>query len=144
MPEPISKIEIAEIEARGGKVSLLARIISIPGLEKIAQHFHEMKHEQAESYKEASAKKLAKMDELIKVLETKPTDLMAIVAIVAGIKSDHTTLSAEFHEHKAHCDAEEDEHEEEPCAYKLTGKRDRRGFIDLEYGLTFTPVKSDE
>lgn len=143
MPEPISKLEIAEIEARGGKVSLMAKIISIPGLEQIARHFHDMKHEQAEAYKVASAAKLEKMDELIKVLDTKPTDLMAIVAIVAGIKSDHATLSADFLEHKAHCDAE-DEEDEEPCEYKLTGKRDRRGFIDLEYGLTFTPVKKDE
>lgn len=133
MPNPISKKEIEEIEARGGKVNLMAKIIAMPVLENLVRHFHEMKHEQQENYKAAMEAKLKKMDEMIAAI-SKPTlvpGLRDLVQIMTELKA----LQVE-HEKK-----EDDEHE--PCAYKVTGKRDRRGFIDLEHGLTFTPVKDD-
>ncbi len=140
MPNPIGKKELELIEKRGGQIDTLAKVIAIPVLEKIARHFDEMKHEELASYKAASESKLAKMDELIKVLESKSIDLGPVVAIVAAIKAEHATLIADFNAHKEHCDKEDDE----PCAYRVTGQRDRRGFIDIEVGLLFTPVPKDE
>jgi hypothetical protein len=134
VPNPISKEEIERIEKGGGKVNLMAKIIAVPGLEAIARHFHDMKHEQAEAYRAASAAKLKKMDEMIKAIG-KPTEIPGLLALVK-IMTELKALQVE-HEKK-----EDDEHE--PCAYKVTGKRDRRGFIDLEVGLTFTPVPKDE
>ena len=139
MVEPITKKELELIEKRGGQIDTLARIIAVPALEKIARHFDEMKHEEMASYKAASEGKLAKMDQLIKVLEDKAIDLGSVVKIVSDIKAEHAGLIADFNAHKAHCDKEDDG----PCAYRVTGQRDRRGFIDIEVGLLFTPVKDD-
>lgn len=141
MPDPLTKKDIAEIEARGGQVNLMAKIISIPVLEKIARHFTEMKQAHLESYKAAHAAKLAKLDELIKVLEKKEIDLTPVLNIMGEIQKDHARIAAE---HKALMEKGDDYEEHEPCEYKLTGRRDRRGFIDIEHGLTFTPVKNDE
>ena len=69
MPEPISKMELDQIQKRGGKVETLPKLIEIPGLERIVKHFHDMKHEQTMAYKAAAEAKLAKLDELIKALE---------------------------------------------------------------------------
>jgi hypothetical protein len=138
VPNPISKKEIEEIEARGGTVNLMAKIISMPVLESIARHFHEMKHEQAENYKAAMEAKLKKMDEMI-VAIGKPTQIPGLINLVKIM----TELKALQVAHEKH-ELEEDDDEHEPCAYKVTGKRDRRGFIDLEHGLTFTPVPKDE
>ena len=137
MPNPISQKEIEEIEARGGKVNLLAKIIAVPALENLVRHFHEMKHEQMMGYKEAHAAKLKKMDEMIAAIG-KPT----LVPGLRDLVQIMTELKALQVEHELKEDDEDDEHK--PCAYKVTGKRDRRGFIDLEHGLTFTPVENDE
>ncbi len=146
MHEPISKKELELVEGRGGQVDILAKIISIPALEAITQLILQVKIDQAESYTDGQEEKLAKFDELIKAIESKSMDLGPVVRIVAEIQKEHTALIADFNAHKEHCKKheEEEEHEEERCAYKLTGKRDRRGFIDIEYGLTFTPVKDDD
>jgi hypothetical protein len=141
VPEPISKKELELIEKRGGQITTLAKIISIPALEAITQLMLQVKIDQAEAYTEGQEQKMAKMDELIKALESKEMNLGPVVKIVSDIKAEHTQLIADFNAHKEHCRTHEEEEEHEPCAYKMTGKRDRRGFIDLEYGLTFTPVK---
>ena len=72
MPEPISKAEIERIEKAGGKVNLMAKIIAVPGLEAIAKHFHDIKHEQAEAYQAAMAATLTKMDETIAAIGPPP------------------------------------------------------------------------
>lgn len=134
MAEPISKDEIERIEKSGGKVNLMAKIIAIPGLEKIAKHFHDMKHEQAQAYKAAMDAKLKKMDQLIKALEKQ--DLADAMKRLCAIQNAMLEMK------QKHMQEKDEEHE--PCEYKLTGRRDRRGFIDIEHGLTFTPVKNDE
>ncbi len=146
MPDSISKKELELVEKRGGRIDILAKIISIPALEAITQLMLQVKIDQAESYTEGQEEKMAKFDELIKTLADKELNLGPVVRIVAEIQKEHTALIADFNAHKEHCKKheEEEEHEHEPIAYKLTGKRDRRGFIDLEYGLTFTPVKDGD
>jgi putative sterol carrier protein len=139
--DPISKQEIAEIEKRGGKVSLMAKIVSIPGLEKLVRHFHEMKHEQTKTYAAVHAAKIAKLDQLIEAVKGSKGDMMPVMVELIKIQKEHVTLIADFNAHKEHCDQEDDD---EPCAYRVTGKRDRRGFIDLEVGLLFTPVPKEE
>ncbi len=134
MPEPISKSELEEIKARGGQIEMLAKVISVPGLEQIARHFHDMKTEEAAAYKSAHDAKLAKMDQLIKALESK--DLADAMKRLCEIQNAMLEMK------KKHMQEKDEEHE--PCEYKLTGRRDRRGFIDIEHGLTFTPVKNDE
>lgn len=134
MPNPISKQEIEEIEARGGKVNLMAKIIAIPGLEAIARHFHEMKHEQAEAYKAAMEAKLKKMDEMITAIG-KPTAVPGLDNLVK-IMTELKALQI------AHEKQEKEEHE--PCEYLLTFERDQRHFIDGTKGIKFTPVKDDE
>jgi putative sterol carrier protein len=140
VPEPISKKELELVEKRGGKVSIMAKIISLPGLEQLVRHFHEMKHEQTKTYAAVHAAKIAKLDQLIEAVKGSKNDMMPVMVELIKIQKEHVTLIADFNAHKEHCDQEDDE---ERCAYKLTGKRDRRGFIDLEYGLTFTPVKGE-
>jgi hypothetical protein len=139
VPKPITKKEIERIEAAGGKVTLMAKIISMPVLEQIARHFHEMKHEQAKTYAAVHAAKLEKLDQLISAVKGGKHDMMPVMVELIKIQKEHVTLIADFNAHKEHCDQEDDE----PCAYRVTGKRDRRGFIDLEVGLLFTPVKDD-
>ena len=135
MPNPISKKQIEEIEARGGKVNLMAKIIAIPGLEAIARHFHDMKHEQAEAHKAAMAAKLEKMDQLIKALESKD---------LAGAMQRLCEIQNAMLEMKQKHMAEKDDDDDEPCEYLLTFDRDRRGLIDGDKGIRFKPVKSDE
>ena len=42
---------------------------------------------------------------------------------------------------KEHMAMKTDDTDHSPCSYKVTGKRDQRGLIDLEHGLIFTAVK---
>ncbi len=152
MHEPISKKELELVEKRGGQVELMAKIISIPALEAITQLILQVKIDQAESYQEGQTEKLAKFDELIKVIQEASSgsdaELKQMLAQImrehSVVLREHATLIADFNAHKEHCKTHEEEEENERCAYKLTGKRDRRGFIDIEYGLTFTPVENDE
>lgn len=149
MPEPISKKELELIEKRGGQIDTLAKVIAVPALENIARHFDEMKHEEMASYKAASESKLAKMDELIKVIQEAASGsdaevkamLVRIMTEHSAVLREHATLTEQFNAHKEHCEKHEGD---ELCAYRLTGQRDRRGFIDIEFGITFTPVKHDE
>jgi hypothetical protein len=133
VPEPISKDEIERIEKSGGKVNLMAKIIAIPGLEAIARHFHEMKHEQAQAYKDAMDAKLKKMDEMIAAIG-KPTAVPGLKDLVK-IMTELKALQV------AHEKREKEEHE--PCEYLLTFERDQRHFIDGEKGIRFRPVKDD-
>jgi len=134
VPKPLTKSDIEAIEQRGGKVNLMAKIIAVPGLEAIARHFHDMKHEQQQNYKAAMEAKLKKMDEMITAIG-KPTE-------IPGLR-DLVKIMTELKALQVAQEKKEDE-EHKPCAYKVTGKRDRRGFIDIEHGLTFTPVKTDD
>lgn len=117
--------------------------VEIPGLDKMMEHLHAMKHERQKSHEALTEKKLAKMDEVIKAIGeitgagTEP----ALMQMMEKILKEHATIVAEFKAHKEHCDREDEEHE--MVAYKLTGKRDRRGLIDFEHGLMFTPVKGN-
>lgn len=141
MAEPISKQELELIEKRGGKVSLMAKVISLPGLEQLVRHFHDMKHEETKTYAAVHAAKIAKLDLLIEAVKGSKHDMMPVMVELIKIQKEHVTLIADFNAHKAHCDQDDDD---EPCAYRVTGKRDRRGYIDLEAGLLFTPVKAED
>lgn len=149
MPDPISKKELELVKGRGGKVALMAKVITIPALEAITQLMLQVKIDQAESYQEGQTEKLAKFDELITTIKEAASGsdaevkamLVRIMTEHSAVLREHATLTEQFNAHKEHCDKHEDEAR---CAYKLTGKRDRRGFIDIEYGLTFTPVNGGD
>ena len=108
-----------------------------------------MKHEEMASYKDAQDSKLAKFDELIQVIKEAASGsdaevkamLVRIMTEHSEVLREHATLTEQFNAHKEHCEKHEGD---ELCAYRLTGQRDRRGFIDIEFGITFTPVKNDE
>jgi len=122
--------------------------VDIPGLDKMMEHLHAMKHERQKSHEGMTEKKLAKMDEVIKAIQAikfptlpKGDASAPVMKMMEKILKEHATIVAEFKAHKEHCDREDEEHE--MVAYKLTGKRDQRGLIDFEHGLMFTPVKGN-
>lgn len=151
MVSPVRRVTAKDLELaqkNGAKITRPPMSVEIPGLEKAMEHLHAMKHERQKSHEALTEKKLAKMDEVIKAIGAikpgKDTDLSPLMKMMQKILKEHATIVAEFNAHKKHCDLEDEEHEQ--VAYKLTGKRDRRGLIDLEHGLMFTPVngKGDE
>lgn len=139
MVRTLTKSDLQVIERKGGSVERIeSESIQIPGLEKIAEHFHQMKHEQAEAYKAASAAKLAKLDELVKVIEKAAQasgNEKEVAQILLQIKREHSTVVSE---HKA---LKEVAHVHEPCEYLLTFERDQRNLIDGTKGIRFAPVK---
>jgi len=131
VPKAISKLELEEIHARGGKVETLAKIISVPGLEVIAKHFQELKAEQAAAHQKMGDAKLAKLDKLIKAIQGSKIDLGAIVKMISEIQKEHGIMKAQL---------ENRVEGKEPCEYLLTFERDRRGLIDGTKGIRFTPA----
>lgn len=134
---------------KGAKVTRPKMAVEFPELVELFKHFHEMKHQHSMKHEEQWEKKFAKMDQLVKAIEGiklepgkpgKPGNDKAVAEvakILLQIKKEHSTVTAE---HKA---LKEMAHTHEACDYKVTGKRDQRGLIDLEHGLTFTAIHND-
>ena len=143
MVSPVRRVTERDLElaqASGAKLTRPNMVVELPGLEEMMKHFHAMKHERTKSHEAMTEKKLAKMDEVIKAIQATGAgkDQAGLMAMMQKILKEHATIVAEFNAHKKHCDMEDDE---EPHDYKLTGRRDQRGLIDLEYGLKFEVIK---
>jgi len=138
MVRRVKDMDLQLARERGAQVSRPKMEIDFPGLATIIDYF---KNELAEEKKDAAsdaehkkkwAEKMAKFDELITAVKAikapapaRPMDLKPLIAAVLARR-------------------EESGDDSEPCDYKLTGKRDQRGLIDLEYGLTFTAIRNDD
>ncbi len=136
MAKRVSDMELQLARDRGAKVTRPAMEIDFPGLATIIEYFkHEMAEEKNDgkddkddkAHAEHRAKKFQMMKELIaavKAIKTpQPLDLKPLIAAVT---------------------AQREESGGEPCDYRLTGRRDQRGLIDLEHGLTFTAIRNDD
>jgi hypothetical protein len=124
----LSQAQMAEIKLKGGKVETMPKLVHAPGLEQIALQFAEIKREAADRHMKHNHAMMTRLDALIESVKAikitaTPQDLAPLAAAIMSMRQAHT--------------------EHEPCDYKLTGKRDRRGFIDLEHGLTFTAVRDE-
>lgn len=148
MVRQVSELDLEKARRQGAEVVQRPSKIEAPQLTDIAQimrEFAAMKKDVAAKYEEKWKKKLAKMDELIEAIRACAPDNTSngeLMAMLKNIQKEHTKIASE---HAALMAVEKEEHEgghddDEPCTYKLTGRRDNRGLIDLEYGLTFTPV----
>jgi hypothetical protein len=127
---------------QGKQVSRPPLEVQLPDLEKLMEHFHQMKHEKMEAWSKNHAAKMAKLDELIKAVQGiklegggSSKDSEKLAQILLQIKKEHSTVTAE---HKA---LKEVAHVHENCNYRVTGRRDQRGLIDLEHGLLFEVVR---
>ncbi|TFH48857.1 MAG: hypothetical protein E4H01_05510 [Lysobacterales bacterium] len=148
MVRMLTKAELEGIASRGGQVDRLPQKMSIvdpvtiEGLQKLFADMMEMKRSHSAAHQAQWEKKFAKMDQLITAVKAaaKGTDLGPVMKMMADIQAEHKKIAVEHAALKVEYERE-DESEDEGCAYKLTGRRDQRGLIDLEYGLTFTPVK---
>ncbi len=130
MVRRVKDMDLQLAREKGAQVSRPKMEIDFPGLAVIIEYFkHEMAEEKDDSkHKEAHAQKVKLMQELIAAVKAikapapaRPMDLKPLMTLMAD-KSESG----------------------EPCDYKLTGKRDQRGLIDLEYGLTFTAIRNDD
>ena len=146
MVREVSKEGIASVLARGGMATPVPKEpppeVKIQGLDEIMGQILGMKQEKMDAWKESHAAKLEKLDEMIQAIKENQLDIEPLTMLMAelvALKAAH-----EAREVLEDLEDDDDDHDDEPCEYKLTGRRDRRGLIDLEYGLTFTPVKSDE
>lgn len=143
MGRPIKEMELQMRSNRGAKVERPEQTVRVPELVELFKHFHQMKHEHSMKHEAKWEEKLKKLDELIAAVKgikldtPKGTDLGPIMKLLADIQKEHTKIAADHAAMKAEYSDDDDD---EPCTYKLTGKRDQRGLIDLEYGLTFTPI----
>jgi hypothetical protein len=122
----VNKGELEKIQARGGKVHTMPKHVAMPGLEAVIAQFAALKKDAGERHDRHNAAMLERIDKLLEAIASirlvpgKPQDLAPLIAAIGEMRQEH-----------------------EPCDYKLTGKRDRRGFIDLEHGLTFTAVRDE-
>lgn len=141
MVKRVTQIDLQRAAARGAEVTKIPQLVEIPELEKLLTEMMgqevRIRDEKNRRWGENHQEKMAKFDELIAAIKSATPatlDLAPIMAMVREIQRDHKKIAAE---HAALMAGGE---EREPCTYKLTGRRDQRGLIDLEYGLTFTPV----
>ncbi len=145
MGRPITEMELSMRADRGARIERPEQVVKIPQLAKMVEAMLSFKREQQKKYEAKWEQKFAKMDQLIAAVQNiKPADqvdLAPLMKMMADIQKEHKKIAAEHAVLKAEYSKGEEYEDHEPCEYKLTGKRDRRGLIDLEHGLTFTPVK---
>jgi len=145
MVKRVTDKDLILAQERGGKLKRPPIKLEIPELVELFNKFHQMKIDRSKKHEAGIEKKLGKMDEIVKAINAaakksttaKSVDLGPIMKLLNDIRKEHQAIVSEFNAHKKHCDEHEDD---EPCDYKLTGKRDQRGLIDLEAGLIFTAV----
>jgi len=146
MVRKVTDMDLVLARERGAQSTRPPVEMQFPELIQLIEHYHEMKHENAQRHEANFSKKLAKRDDSVKAIEkataaktqaAKPVDLKPFMKMLTSIQAEHikilkehTMLKAEYGEGEEH----------KPCDYKITGKRDQRGLIDLEAGLTFTAV----
>jgi hypothetical protein len=139
MAKSVTDMNVALRVARGAKIERPEQTVNIPGLAEAMERFMALKREHSKMHSAAIDKKLGKLDELIaavKGIKVEAADLGPVMNLLAQIQKDHSALMAKKDEY--------DEQDRKPCNYKVTGKRDRRGLIDLEAGLVFTPMTADD
>ena len=140
MVRKVSDMQLQLAQAKGAQVSRPPMNFKSPELVAIMEKFFAMKQENSAKHEAKWKEKLAKMDEMIAAVKAikidvpKGTDLGPVMKLLAQIQKDHSALMSKG----------DDDDNDAPCAYKVTGKRDQRGLIDLEAGLVFTPMKGDE
>lgn len=147
MAKKVTEMDLILASDRGAKMSRPPMEVQIPDLVELFKDFQQMKIDRSKKHEASIEKKLAKMDEIVKAInaaakkstQAKTVDLGPIMKLLNEIRKEHQAIVSEFNAHKKHCD-EHDDDDDEPCDYKLTGKRDQRGLIDLEAGLIFTAV----
>lgn len=143
MVRQVSELDLEKARRQGAEVAQRASKIEAPQLAEIAEimrQFAAMKKDMADKYEAKWKAKLEKMDELIGAIKAveMTADNSELVKMLRDIRKEHTKIASE---HAALMAVEKEEHEGGgACTYKVTGRRDQRGLIDLEYGLTFTPV----
>jgi len=145
MVKRVTQLDLQRVVQKGARIDRIPALVEIPEMVKLFEHFHKMKHEHAQRHEANFEKKLAAMAAIVKAIEkaaaqsakspapAKPIDLAPIMKLIGDIRKEHQAFALKMAERP-----EAEEHE--PCDYKLTGKRDQRGLIDLEAGLTFTAV----
>ena len=141
MARRMTAMDLQVAAQNGAEVNRPKQVIDSPQLGDIAEimrQFAAMKQEMSDKYEAKWRAKLAKMDELINAIANIKLEggehSAEVVRLLAQIKKEHSTMGA------TQAALKEVAHVHENCAYKVTGRRDQRGLIDLEYGLTFTPV----
>lgn len=143
MVRRVTDMDLQLAQKRGAKATRPALNLEMPEMVELFKHFHEMKHQHSMKHEEQWEKKFQKMDEMIKAIQAlgkKDSSQVTIPGMEKLVKlmGDLKQLQVEHAKHEA---MEDDDHE--PCAYKLTGKRMANGLIDIEHGLTFTPIDGD-
>ena len=143
MAKRVTDMQLALAQQRGAKLERPPMELQVPELVKLFESFHQMKAEHAQKHEANFEKKLKKMDEIVKAIQAaaaKSSNLAKVeipgMKELLGLMADLKKLQIEHAKHEA---TEDDDHE--PCSYKMTGKRDQRGLIDIEAGLTFTVIK---
>lgn len=136
MVRRVTDMQLQLAREKGAQVSRPAMKIEFPELVALFEHYQEMKRKHSEKHEAQWEKKFAKMDELVKAIQniTIEGSSPEIAKILLAIKKEHSTVTAEHKALKAMA------HTHENCNYKVTGKRDQRGLIDIEAGLTFTVI----
>lgn len=134
MAKQFSEDELEALRRRGAGVQRLSTEVSVPELRQMFEAHQATMTEKMARWEKNHSEKMAKFDELIKAIQVAGNkrsgaiDTGPIMKLIGEMQREHKELVATMATEK------------ERCAYKLTGRRDQRGLIDLEYGLTFTPV----
>jgi hypothetical protein len=135
-------MQLALAQQRGAKLERPPMELQIPELVQLMEKFQAMKAEHAAKHEANFEKKLKKMDEIVKAIQAAAAKSSTLAKVeipgmkeLLGLMADLKKLQIEHAKHEA------TEDDDEPCNYKLTGRRDQRGLIDLEHGLTFTVIK---
>jgi len=105
--------------------------VHFPELIALVEHFHQMKAEHAKKHEENFAKKLAKLDEIVKAVG-KPTNIPGLKDLVK-IMTELKKLQVEH----------EQREDKKKCDYLLTFDRDQRGLIDGKKGILFKAVSGE-
>ncbi len=129
MARNVTNMDLVASKDRGARIERPEQTMRIPELVRFMEHLQQMKSDQQAAHDKAIAQKLAKMDEVIKAIQAIKTPAAAKAQDLKPLVKAITEMRQEAADpHKS-------------CSYKVTGKRDQRGLIDLEHGLIFTAVE---
>ena len=143
MVRKVTEMDLVVARDRGAQLNRPPMEVKIPELVELFEKFHQMKADRYNKHEANIEKKLSAMGDIVKAINaaakrsSASVDLGPIMKLLNDIRKEHQAIVSDFNAHKKHCDEHDDD---EPCDYKLTGKRDQRGLIDLEAGLIFTAV----
>lgn len=132
MVKRVTDMQLRLAQDQGKVVTRPPMKVEFPELINLIEHFQQMKREFAEKHEKKWEQKLERLDKLIAAVEKSGGGEVA--KALAKIQKEHNAMAAEAKALKSMA------HTHKPCSYKVTGKRDQRGLIDLEAGLTFTVI----